>query len=348
MKDDGRSGRGGAARRALIAEVERLAGDLRAPLGRLEEAVAALIGGEGLPEDLAPDALFEGGIPRIRPVLVVLASRAAVEAGAGAEGTFEVAAITELLQVSIALHDAALGRRDGRRRRAARRVLRGATAWLGASHVTLRAIELARRVPAPEVMGEALDALRQLAEAHAADESARDRDPTPADALYSHEGHAGVVFAFACRAGGRLAGADRGAVTALGRYGRNVGVAWQLAEELAVFERGGRALADFASSGRPSYVLSWSNANDRTLDVEWQVLARSGDVALADVVAARVRAVGGLQAAREALMVRAWAARGALEPLPASPARDALDRLAAVLARPNHEPSRRGGQPDNP
>jgi hypothetical protein len=28
--------------------------------------------------------------------------------------------------------------------------------------------------------------------------------------------------------------------------------------------------------------------------------------------------------------------------------REALDRLAAVLARPNHEPSRRAGQPDNP
>ncbi|MFZ5475606.1 MAG: polyprenyl synthetase family protein [Myxococcota bacterium] len=325
-----------AARRALAEEVERIAGDLRVPLGELEDALAALVGGEGLPPGLAPEVLFEGGVPRLRPVLVVLASRAAAMREADAQAAFEVVAIAEMLQGAILLHDAALGRRDGRRRRVARRVLRGATTWLGANHLTLRALELARRAPAPEVMGEALDALRDISETHALGAQLRERAPTPAEVLQHAEGHSGALMAFACRAAGHVAGAGRAEVTNLGRYGRHVGVALCLAEDLALFERRGhsafgRELA--RAAGRPVFPVAAANARDPSVDPLWRLVGRGRDPALAVELADRVYAAGGLVAGREALVKHAWEARRALAPLPDSPARDSLDRIAASLAR---------------
>ena len=330
----------GRARRALAAEVERLAGDLRGPLARVEDAVTTLLEGEDLPPDVPANALFEGGIPRIRPLLVVLAARIPERAAGASDGAdadaMEVAAVAELLQRSIVLHDAALGPRDGRRRRAARRVLRGATAWFGGSHLTLRALELARRAPSPEVLGEALDALRELTEGHALGQALRERPVDVQDALLHAESHAGVIFAFACRAGGRLAGASRPELTALGRYGRHLGVAWQVAEDLAVFERGAEALAREAATARPILPVVAAAGRHADLAARWRALgAGHGDAAtLADAI----RAAGGLQTAREALVQRAWAAQAALAGLPETPARVSLARIADALARGTDPP----------
>ncbi len=327
------------ARRSLIAEVERLALDLRGPLSGLEDAVAGLVDREGLPPGLSPEILFEGGIPRIRPVLVVLAGRAAAQKeadghAADAQAAFEVAAIAEMLHVAIALHDAALGRPDGRRRRAARRVLRGASSLLGANHLTLRALELARRAPAPEILGETLDLLRDVGAGHALAEALRTRPATVADALLHAEEHSGALFAFACRAGGHLVRATRPAVTGLGRYGRHVGIAWKLAEDLALFEPqdGPRLLAHQAAGGRPSFPVAWANGIDPAIDPLWRRLGAGFDPALAEELTVRVRALGGLSAGREAMVRETWAARRALRPLPPSAARDSLDRLAASLS----------------
>ena len=327
----------GRARRALAVEVERLAGDLRGPLSRVEDAVTTLLDGEDLPSDVPAHALFEGGIPRIRPLLVVLAAQVPERAAdAGDADPLEVAAVAELLQRSIVLHDAALGPRDGRRRRAARRVLRGATAWFGGSQLTLRALELARRAPSPEVLGEALDALRELTEGHALGQALRERPVDVQDALLHAESHAGVIFAFACRAGGRLAGASRPELTALGRYGRHLGVAWQLAEDLAVFERGPDAVIREAATARPLLPVVAATLRVPDIGARWRAVgAGTGDAA---GVADAIRAAGGLQSAREALVQRAWAARAALAGLPESQARASLGRIADALARGSETP----------
>lgn len=330
---DGRRRPGHGARRALADEIERLAGDLRAPLHGIEEALEALVGGEGLPPGVPPEELFEGGVPRVRPVLVLLAARASALRDADPQAAMEVAAVTELLHAAVALHDVALGRRDGRRRRAARRVLRGATSWLGANHVSIRALELARRAPAPEILGEALDTLRDVAEGHALGQDLRRRPATPADALHHAEGRIGAVFSFACRAGGHLVHAGRPEISGLGRYGRHVGVAWQLAEDLVLFEKKEPwDLAREASMARPVFPVAWANGRDPGVDPLWRRLGAGFDAGVAADLDARVRAAGGLTAGREALVRETWTARKALAPLPPSPARESLDRLAASLA----------------
>jgi geranylgeranyl pyrophosphate synthase len=327
------SSRAAAARRAVAAEIERIAADLRA--GPVEDALAALLGGEILPPQVLREALFTDGVPHVRPVLVHLAAQAAAPRTAEFAAAGDVALVAELLHTAIVLHDATLGRQDGRRRRAARRVLRGATAFLGGSHLTLRVMEIARRAPAPEILGDALDALREVAEGQALRASFEHREPSAAEALSHHESRHGAVFAFSCKAGGRLAGASRPVVTRLGRYGRHTGVAWQLAEDLAAFEPQDdwRALTRRAEGGRPLYPLAWAGGVDPQLPALWRRLGERADPALAADLATRVRDAGGLSAGREALVGQTWAARLALTTVPESSARDALDRIVASLSQ---------------
>lgn len=323
-----------SGRRRLLAEVERLAHELREP-GRIEDALATLIGGEGTEYGIAPDELFSGGVPRIRPVLVHLAAQTGLEGGAGpADGTQDVAMVAELLHAAVILHDAALGKRSGLRRRAARRVLHRASHWLGGNHLTLRALEIARRAPAPEILGDALDTLREVTEAQALGAAMADRVPTPADVLRHAESQAGAVLAFSCRAGGRLAGAQRPALTRLGRYGRHTGVAFQLAEDIAAFDStdGVDGLLRLANSGRPVLPLALAIERDAALADLWRTVGDTEDAAAAASLIERVGASGAVGAAREMMLSHVWTARRALAELPETPARGAMDRIIGSLS----------------
>ena len=327
------STRATTGRRRLLAEVERLAQDLREP-GRIEDALAMLIGGEGSDYGIAPDELFSGGVPRIRPVLVHLAAQTGSDSGAGpAGGTQDVAMVAELLHAAVILHDAALGRREGLRRRAARRVLNRASHWLGGNHLTLRALEIARRAPAPEILGDALDALREVTEGQALGAALAERVPTPSDVLQHAESQAGAVLAFSCRAGGRLAGAQRPALTRLGRYGRHTGVAFQLAEDIAAFDStdGLDGLIRLANTGRPVLPIAIAAVSDPAVATLWRTLGDHEDAAVAAEIAERVGASGAIRQARETMLEHVWSARKALTELPETPARGAMDRLISSL-----------------
>lgn len=329
------SHRAAAARRVVAAEIERLAGELRGPGGPLEEVLGALVGGDVLPAAVLREALFADGVPHVRPVLVHLASQAASTAPPDPRAAHDVAAVAELLNLAILLHDAALGRAGGRRRRAARRVLKGAGAFVGGSHLTLRALEIARRADTPEILGDALDALREVAEGQALRASFEHREASASEALQHHESRHGAVFAFSCKAGGHLTHAERPVVTRLGRYGRHTGVAWQLAEDLAAFEGGEdwKLLLRRAEARRPLYPVAWAVDGAPEVGLLWRALGEHPDEARAAELAMRVRDAGGLQAGREALVAQTWAARQALGSVPPSAARDALDRIAAGLAQ---------------
>ena len=329
--------------RRLLAEVERLAAELQRPGQghRIEETLATLIGGEGTDYGIAPEELYSGGVPRIRPVLVHLAAHTgAGQAVGGAPGTGplsgvgDVALAAELLHAAVLFHDAALGRREGLRRRTARRVLHRAGHWLGGNHLTLRALEIARRAPAPEILGDALDALREVTEGQAFGASLQDRTATPADALHHAESQAGAVLAFSCRAGGRLAGASRPALTRLGRYGRHTGVAFQFAEDLAAFDStdGLDALMRLAASGRPVLPVAIAAEGDEELARQWRELQETEDNAIALHVAERVGACGAIGRGRETMLEHVWTARKALAELPDTPARGAMDRIIGSLA----------------
>lgn len=320
-------------------EPDQLGGELKDFLARLDGVLGDLAGGEGAPPDLDTRHFLGPGMPRIRPVLVMLSVRAASaqsHAAADPAAAEQVAAAAELLHCAILLHDAALGRQGGRRRRAARRIIGGAVGVLGGNHLTLRALELTRATPTPEVIGDLLEAMREVSEGRALAQSTRERLPTVPEALSLAEGRTGAVFSFACRSGARLSGAERGVVSALGRYGRHAGVAWQLAEELAHVDASVDAdtsgLEDRALAGAPGIAVCIASEADPGILGDWRSLRQEPTPERAGHLARRIEATGALSAGREHLARESWAARRALSRLEPSRYRDKLDRIAAGLA----------------
>lgn len=325
---------------------ESLEDDLVETLVRLEGALRDLSGGAGVPHGFDPDLFLAPGLPRVRPILVLLSARAA-EAADGAQrrasdpaardAAEHIAVAAELLHVAITLHDAALGQRGGRRRRAARRLLGGAVGFIGGNHLTLRALELARHGPSPEIVGELLDTLREITDGQALAQSMRGgRAVSTEECIALADSRSGAVFSFACRAGARLVGADNATVRNLGRFGRHAGIAWHLADDLWALglddEELHAEVADRAASGRTPLAVSLAAQRDPAVGEAWRRLARHPDPALARHLAERVSAAGGLTEGRERLVLETWTARKALSNLPPSPHREALDQFAARLA----------------
>ena len=330
-------------RRSHLHELESLAGNVLERLHRLDADLGDLIRGGAPSPGFRPECSAEPSpdIPRIRPLLVFLSVEAARHSASLSHDpprAEDLALTAELLHLAVVVHDAALGKQGGRRRRAARRLLGGTVGWLGGHHLTLRALELARH-EGPEVVGELLDAMREAADAHALAESLRGRTATSSEAMSHAENHTGVVFSFACRAGARVAGAERTVVSGLGRYGRHAGIAWHLAEDLSLLDSSDEArfalIADRAAAGRPMLAVSLAAAADPEVARLWAALSQDEDTGLdmaADLVA-RVQACGALEASQRQVLQTSWSARKALNALPASPYRDALELIVSGLVR---------------
>lgn len=290
-----------------------------------------LVDDDGLAAVLGPAAVgFVGrsDIPRIRPILVAIAARAA---GASAVDQ-EAQHAAELLHLGLRVHDLALGREGGRRRRVARRLARS-VGWLTGNHLTVRALELSRH-SAPGVLEELLDALRAFSEAQSLSRELVGAVPTHDDWLDHADTHTGALFTFCCRSGGHLAGAGARELLALGRYGRHFGRMWHVAEDVSILDHGEPALHLLAraTSGRPVLPVVFACEAEPTAGALWQRLVTEGDPDDARALAVRLRALG-VPRSRETMLAESWRARRAVRVLPESRYRLALERLAAEVAR---------------
>jgi geranylgeranyl reductase family protein len=142
--------------------------------------------------------------------------------------------------------------------------------------------------------------------------------------LGSLELRVGSIFSFAASLGAELAGADPERVECLGRYGRLLGVAYGLAEDLRELEaagedeEGGRELASSLAGGRYGLPLLLAMREDPRL--KRQVVAGPTRHELADLLAL-LRAGSAVPRTREILADCAGSARAALhEADPVDPA----------------------------
>ncbi len=325
--------------RPLLIELQSAFEEFEEPISRLETALAHLVLGEAISEGVSPESHLAPGVPRIRPVLILLATGAA--GGEYGVHTDDAVFSAELLDKAIRVHDAALGRQDGRRRRIARRLLGGAAHWLSGHSLSLRALEIARS-SRPELMGEVLDTMREITEGHHLGHELRSRDATQEEWQDYAELHIGAVYSFCCRAGARLAGAPREVANGLGRYGRHMGVAWHALEDQWVLsaspEELPRILAHRAASGRPLLPLIIGLEQDPSADGLFDRVLATGDLDAARSLQETLVAGGGLYATRKAVLEHSLAARRALRALKPGPHRDALERLAASLASSGARP----------
>ena len=331
---------------ARLGALKLLVGDI---IADVEAALPSLAGdGPGLAGHAARHLVGAGG-KRVRPLLVILAARAAAagvhvvtdhephthESGETRAALTRLAQAAELVHAATLLHDDVLD--DGRTRRGlpAARILWGnAASVLGGDFLLIRALELTAAANIEGTLAELLGAIGSMIDGEALQLQHRGKsDLDPAGYLSVVDGKTASLFAWCGRAGARLAGAGQLA-EALGAYGLHLGRAFQIVDDVLDVE------GDPCALGKS--VLSDLREGKLTLPVlyalehEPELRARLAHCLAADLdeaaeVAEAIARTGAAQRARAAAQRETAAAVESLAHLPRSIWADALRHIAHEL-----------------
>jgi octaprenyl-diphosphate synthase len=307
-----------AAAAALMAE------DMRQVDGVIQRRLASDV---ALIDQISHYIISAGG-KRIRPMLVLLFSKALGFAG---RERFELAATVEFIHTATLLHDDVVDESGLRRgRRTANALFGNAASVLVGDFVYSRAFQMMVAVDRMRVLDVLADATNVIAEGEVLQlMNMHDPDVSVEDYLRVIRFKTAKLFEASARLGAVLAEADTRIEEACASFGRSLGTAFQLVDDLLDYEGAteqlGKNVGDDLREGKPTLPLliamERGSAAERALvrdAIEHGEIAR-----LADVVAI-VRSTGALAATREAARKEADQARLALEALPESPYRDAL------------------------
>jgi octaprenyl-diphosphate synthase len=272
--------------------------------------------------------IVSAGGKRIRPRLVLLFARAL-----GFEGPerHELAAIVEFIHTATLLHDDVVDESALRRGRATANAMFGnAASVLVGDFLYSRAFQMMVSVNRMRVLQVLADATNVIAEGEVLQlMNMHDPDLAVADYLEVIRFKTAKLFEASARLGAVLAGADPTLEEACAGYGRALGTAFQLVDDLLDYEGNshelGKNIGDDLREGKPTLPLlvamERGTADERAL---LRHAIEEGEQQKLPEIIAIVRRTGALDATREAARAEADKARAALAHLPESPARAAL------------------------
>lgn len=291
--------------------------------GRLSSRVALI--------DQISSYIIGAGGKRIRPRLVLLFAEAL-----GFEGPerYELAAIVEFIHTATLLHDDVVDESDLRRGRATANATFGnAASVLVGDFLYSRAFQMMVAVNRMRVLEVLADATNVIAEGEVLQlMNMHDPDLAVEDYLRVIRFKTAKLFEASARLGAVLAGADPQLEESCAEFGRSLGTAFQLVDDLLDYEGKsdelGKNVGDDLREGKPTLPLLL--AMERASESDRKLIRHAieqGELQKLPEVLAIVRDTGALDATREAAEREADKARAALRVLPESRARDALLEL---------------------
>ena len=277
--------------------------------------------------------IVSAGGKRIRPRLVLLFADALGFAGAE---RYELAATVEFIHTATLLHDDVVDESSLRRGRQTANALFGnAASVLVGDFLYSRAFQMMVSVNRMRVLEVLADATNVIAEGEVLQlMNMHDPDLAVDDYLRVIRFKTAKLFEASARLGAVLAGADNAVEEACADYGRSLGTAFQLVDDLLDYEGDtsalGKNVGDDLREGKPTLPLlvamARSNAEERQLI---RHAIEHGEPDRLDEILAIVRRTGALAATRDAARAEADKADRALSALPESAARKALLELSA-------------------
>ena len=272
--------------------------------------------------------IIEAGGKRIRPRLVLLFAEAL-----GFEGPerYELAAIVEFIHTATLLHDDVVDESALRRGRATANAMFGnAASVLVGDFLYSRAFQMMVSVNRLRVLDVLADATNVIAEGEVMQlMNMHDPDLAVADYLQVIRFKTAKLFEASARLGAVLAGAAPELEESCANFGRSLGTAFQLVDDLLDYEGNsdelGKNVGDDLREGKPTLPLllamERAGKEDRAL-VRHAI--EHGELQKLPEVLAIVKRTGALDATRAAAQAEADKASAVLAALPASRARDAL------------------------
>jgi octaprenyl-diphosphate synthase len=318
--------RGAADLRERLASLGRW---VRADLVEFDAELSVLPRGARVVHQAAHHLLDLRG-KHLRPLCVALASRF----GNGfTPRTRGLAVAVELVHTATLLHDDVVDLAERRRGQPAACVVYGNAASIFAGDWLL--VAALRRIGAAGYDGlldKMLAVIEEMIMAESLQLERRGRVVADRTEYFRIvEGKTAALFRWAMIAGGRTAGLDATCEAALETYGLHLGVAFQAVDDELDFADGtGKDPLVDLREGKMTFPMVVALEREPTLRARFTALLadETPDHAELVAIASAVRATGALAATRALAEEHAQRAIEALAPLPAGPARDALETVA--------------------
>jgi octaprenyl-diphosphate synthase len=277
--------------------------------------------------------IIEAGGKRIRPRLVLLFANAL---GFGGPERYTLAAIVEFIHTATLLHDDVVDESALRRgRQTANAMFGNAASVLVGDFLYSRAFQMMVSLDRMRVLDVLADATNVIAEGEVLQlMNMHDPDIAVEDYLRVIRFKTAKLFEASARLGAILAEVPEAVEEACAAYGRSLGTAFQLVDDLLDYEgdsnRLGKNVGDDLREGKPTMPLLL--AMQRGTPAERDLIRSSiehGEVARLQAIVDVVRRTGALDATRAAARAEAARAQQALALVPESPHRAALLELCS-------------------
>lgn len=279
--------------------------------------------------------IVNSGGKRLRPLLAVTAARAVNYQG---EGHLTLATIIEFIHTATLLHDDVVDASELRRGKETANALFGNEASvLVGDFLYTRAFQLMVTLNSMKVMGILADATNMISEGEVL-QLMNCNDPNTTEASYFDViyGKTGKLFEAATQLGAVLAEQPPAVEVALAAYGRHLGTAFQLVDDLLDYtsnsETMGKQAGDDLAEGKPTLPLlyaMWHGSPDESALLR-QAIEQGNGRDLLDQVLDIMKRTGALAYTRDCALKEAALAQEQLIALPDTPYRDALYALADI------------------
>jgi octaprenyl-diphosphate synthase len=310
--------------------------DIRAPvtadLGAVDAMIRARLKSAVPLVDQVAEHIIGGGGKRLRPLLCVLAGRAC---GIESDKHIEAAAFIEFVHTATLLHDDVVDGSQKRRGRATANNLFGNQASvLVGDFVYSRAFQMMATVGSQRVMEIMSDATNVIAEGEVLQlMNAHDPETTEQRYLEVIYRKTGRLFEAGAEVAAVLAGAPVAQQAALARYGKHLGTAYQLIDDVLDYKSDpatrGKNLGDDLAEGKPTLPLlhALRHGSDEQRALIRLAIEQGGLAQLGPIVEA-IESTGGLEYAIGFAQRETQQALLALQVLPDTQYRKTLYDLA--------------------
>ena len=316
------------------AEVASLVALTDADMVRVNALITARMQSEVAVIPALADHLIAAGGKRLRPLLCVAAARLC---GTGNTHHHKLSAAVEFIHTATLLHDDVVDSSQLRRGKVAAHLIWGAPSSvlvgdflfarafeLMVETGSLRALDILSKASAVITQGEVLQLMKAF-----------DLDLSQADYIEIISSKTAALFSAASESGAVAAGASEDRITALYSYGLNLGLAFQIQDDVLDYQGQaadlGKNTGDDFAEGKSTLPLILAMRATQAEAGFWQrTIGRreqeAGDFARAHAL---MQASGALDAARATARAYADKARAALAIFDLGPWRSALESLAA-------------------
>ncbi|MCS0810200.1 octaprenyl diphosphate synthase [Massilia agilis] len=284
--------------------------------------------------------IISAGGKRIRPVLVLLLANAY-----GYRGTahHELAAVVEFIHTATLLHDDVVDESSMRRgRQTANAMFGNAASVLVGDFLYSRSFQMMVSLNNMRVMQILSDATNVIAEGEVLQLlNMHDPDVTQESYLTVIRSKTAKLFEAAAQLGALVAGANDAQIEAAGEYGRSLGTAFQLIDDVLDYAGDaaeiGKNVGDDLREGKPTlpliYLMEYGTPEQRELV---RSCIENGDEQHFDAVLAAVTSSGALDYTRREAIVAAERAANAIADLPESEFKQSLLQLCSFAVDRNH------------